>query len=458
MQLHKSKKDKIKALLDWLGGIILHEDGTHKSGGKVVFVLQEGLKDIVIDAKLISTESEENVNPILLEFKGNYGSPLVIVRDMGKGAALSASNIFPNTPQQICQVHFIRDLEKDLITKHHKELKSSVVKHNLTSKLKALRDSDEIPGDKIKRLQLRWVHIAVDYLLHPIKNRVKWISRPISYFVQYRRIKEVSGLVRRLALWNASHNFFCTPVMKLDACLKSVLEDSKALRCYYLLERTLGWLEDLRDNLRISRKNHLKDFSQDDIDLEDILEDIKDVLAKIRKEGRELDGKYNKIAMDINDAFDRHWDELFVPAPIVNGKRISFRRHNNGLESSHRRIRKAIRERTGRSETNREMEQFGDLLAILSNLWNKTYQKEILNDVKDLGVTLSQFVNELPRLRKEYRHARRGPEISIADDDRMGVLEDFVQALDSPNLQNDLLSTLRSILRVVPSIGMFAEA
>ncbi len=38
---------------------------------------------------------------------------------------------------------------------------------------------------------------------------------------------------------------------------------------------------------------------------------------------------------------------------------MPFRRHNNGLESSHRRIRKGIRERTGKSETNREMEQFG---------------------------------------------------------------------------------------------------
>ena len=93
------------------------------------------------------------------------------------------------------------------------------------------------------------------------------------------------------------------------------------------------------------------------------------------------------------------------------------------LESSHRRIRKAIRERTGRGETNREMEQFGDLIAILSNLWNKTYQKEILSDVKDLAVSLSPFVKDLPELRKEYHRARAGPEIPIPDDKRMDVLQ-----------------------------------
>jgi len=83
---------------------------------------------------------------------------------------------------------------------------------------------------------------------------------------------------------------------------------------------------------------------------------------------------------------------LFVPDPIIDGKNVPFRRHNNGSESSYRRIRKGIRERTGKSETNRETEQFGDLLAILPNLWNEVYRKEILYDVGDLGWSLSSLL------------------------------------------------------------------
>jgi hypothetical protein len=37
-ELHKSKKEKIKTYFDQIGGIILHIDGTYRSGGKVVFV------------------------------------------------------------------------------------------------------------------------------------------------------------------------------------------------------------------------------------------------------------------------------------------------------------------------------------------------------------------------------------------------------------------------------------
>lgn len=454
-QLHKNKSKEIKALIERKGCMILHIDGTHKSGGRVVFVLQEGLNNIVLDADLIASEAEEHVNPLLSEFKKTYGSPLVIVRDMAKGLALSCSTIFPNDPQQICQVHFIRNLEKNLITEYHKKLKSSIVKHKLTSKLKALRNGDGESGedkDGIKKLQGRWVHIAVDYLLHPIEKGIKWISRPISYFIQYRRIKEVYDLVRRLVSWNASNNFVYKPLMELYACLKSVLEDTIVFYYYCLLEKTLQWLDELRDILRISRKTNLKDSLPTDVDLNKIIAKIKGVLVRIRVESRELGEKYQQNASIINDVFESHWDELFVPDPIIDGKKVSFRRHNNGLESSHRKIRKAIRERTGRSETNREMEQFGDLLAIHSNLWNETYQKEILFDIEDLGRSLSPFVKDLPRLRKEYREIRRGPAIPIADNKRICVLGDFIEVLESTKPSGELISTLQAILGAEMSV------
>lgn len=453
-QLHKNKCEEIKALIERKGGMILHMDGTHRAGGRVAFVLQEGHDNIVIDADLIPSEAEEHVNPLLSEFKIKYGSPLVIVRDMAKGLALSSSKIFPDIPQQICQVHFIRNLEKDLITEYHKNLKSSIVKHKLTSKLKALRNCySECGEDEVKKLQGLWVHIAVDYLLNPIVKRVKWISRPISYFIQYSRIKEVCDLVRRLVSCNASNNFIYKPLMELYACLRSVLDDSEVLHNYCILEKILQWLDELCDNLRITRKTNLKDSLPTGVDLDGVLTQIRKLLVEIRVEGRNLGGKYLRIASAISDAFTSHWDELFVPDPIIDGKKVPFRRHNNGLESSHRRIRKGIRERTGKSETNREMEQFGDLLAILSNLWNEVYLKEISYDMEDLGCSLSMYVKDLPGLRKEYREIRKGPTVPIADIRRIDVLESFVEVLESDNQSSELISILQSILGAEASAG-----
>ncbi len=456
-ELHRSKKGKIKTFFESQGGLILHEDGTHKSGGKVVFVLQEGISDIIIDSELIASESEENVKPILLKLKENFGSPLVVVRDMAEGLKLSASSVFPGKPQQICQVHFVRDLEKDLVTQYHKRLRSSIVKHKLTSKLRKLRNIHKRKvelDDDIKQFLRDWVHIAIDYLLHPIVKRLKWISQPISYFLQYVRIKEIHNLVKRFIRWTASQNVFFKPVMIFDTYLKSVLKDEKVLDGYCLLQQILDWLNELRGHLRISRENHLKDSPAEDIDLEQTMKDTREALAKIRKEGREKGEKYPQIALKINRAFTKHWDELFVPYPVVNGKRIVFRRHNNGLESSHRRTRKAIRERTGRAATSIEMEQFGDLLAILSNLWSKTYQDEILNDVEDLASELSKFVDDLPRLRKEHRSKRRGAELPIADKKRLPILKDFIDTLETTEDSEELIRRLHSILGFENNVGV----
>ncbi len=52
--------------------MILHMDGTHRSGGRVVFVLQEGIENIVINADLIPSEAENHIEPILSDFKKSF--------------------------------------------------------------------------------------------------------------------------------------------------------------------------------------------------------------------------------------------------------------------------------------------------------------------------------------------------------------------------------------------------
>jgi hypothetical protein len=230
------------------------------------------------------------------DFKNTYGSPVVIVRDMAKGIKLGAAKVFPNASQQICQIHFLSDLEKDLITEYHNNLKNSIVRHKLTSKFKALRNENSGSGvNEIKKIQDRWIHIAVDHLLHPIEKHVKWIRRPIAYFIQYRRIKEVYDLVKRLISCNASNNFVHKPLMELYASLKSVLEDSRVFEYFCVFEKILQWLDKLRDHLRITRENNLKDSLPTGIKLEEVLTEIKEVLLKIRMESWKLGKSINKL-------------------------------------------------------------------------------------------------------------------------------------------------------------------
>lgn len=73
--------------------------------------------------------------------------------------------------------------------------------------------------------------------------------------------------------------------------------------------------------------------------------------------------------------------------------------------------------------------------------------------MKDLGYSLSLFIKGLPKLRKEHRKSKTGPEIPIADEKRMGILEDFIYVLESAKSSDELVDTLQSILGVEEDMG-----
>jgi hypothetical protein len=236
--------------------------------------------------------------------------------------------------------------------------------------------------------------------------------------------------------------------MDLDRHLRGVTEDPAIRGVFFLMHRTIRWMDGTRQVLRISRETHLKDARPDGHALGETEAQLRRVLSKSVEQGRGMGGKYERAALSLRDAFEGHWEELFVPVPVVNGRPFNFRRHNNALETSHRRTRKSIRERTGREQTRMEMEQHGDLLAILSNLRNPVYQALALGDIKDLGESLAQFIPELPRLRAEYRLTRAGPERPVPDDDRLPMMLSFVQLVESSQDDQAILPRLMGLVRL----------
>lgn len=447
-QLHRARSERLRRTFQKRGGYVLHVDGTFRTGGRVTFVLQEDRNGLILDADLLAYESGEPVRRMLASCKERYGTPLVVVRDGSEHLAQAISLVFPEVPQQLCQPHFLRSTETALLADVHAELKALLVKHHLSRSLKGLRVVDAEASRDLVGLERPIVHVVVDYLFHPIKHQSKWLSRPLPYYFQYERIKQVAPLVTRLVKCNAARNIVCAPLMELDRHLRGVLEDSPIREVFFLMHRTIRWMDVTRQVLRISRETHLKDAPPDDHDLVCVEAQLRSALGKIVDEGRGMGGKYERVALSLREAFEEHWKELFVPLPVVKGRPFKFRRHNNALECSHRRTRKGIRERTGREQTRMEMEQHGDLLAILSNLQNPVYQHLVLDDVEDIGDALAEFIPDLPRLRKEYRLARAGPERPVPDRDRLTMIKSFIQILESSKDDQEVLPLLMDIIRL----------
>lgn len=446
-QLHRMRSERLKSVFKRCGGYALHIDGTHRAGGRVTFVLQEDHHGFILDAGPIPSEGEEHVSRMLASCKDRYGPPHVVVRDGSESLRAAIANALPGVPQQLCQPHFLRSTEKTLLGEPHAELKGLLVKHRLTAGLRGLRVADADVGMDLPGLERLVIHIVVDYLLHPVKHQSKWLSAPLPYFFQYARIREVSPLVTRLVQCNARRDFVCAPLMELDLRLRRVLQDAAARDVFNLMNRTIRWMDMTRLPMRISRETHLKDAPPDGHDLEEVKAHLLAVLNRVVREGREIGGRFERVALSIQATFLEHWEALFVPFPMVKGRPFKFRRHNNALERSHRRTRKGIRERTGREQTRVEMERHGDLLAILSNLWNPAYQSKVLDDIWNLSDALGQHIPDLPRLREEYHLARAGPEWPVPDGDRLGMLKSFLRILETSVDDGETLARLMEVVR-----------
>ncbi len=89
-----------------------------------------------------------------------------------------------------------------------------------------------------------------------------------------------------------------------------------------------------------------------------------------------------------------------------------------------------IRRRTGRSRTTSEMEKYGALLAVFSNIENDVYIKMVLADVKDFIRDMQDITEkELLVARKLIRTFPQSPLIR-SDVKRPEILREFIKLID----------------------------
>lgn len=433
--LHKQNYPMMKKLFNYNQGSVLHVDGTQEQGSKVVFSLKEGLTDITLMAELIPAENEKHLKPLFQEYKEHFGEPLVIVRDMSEAVKKSAAAVFPTTPQQVCHVHFLRNLGKKITSDLHESLRQKILKKKINPMLNTLRK--EIRGKlnigvSVKGIELWWTHVAIDYVLHPLKQKY---NPPFCYpyLEMMKRGLETSSLTKRIIRWNAENNLYLREVIDLNTHLK-LKEDRELIQEFQTLERVDNWFDKIREVLRLSREDTQITQPLNEDEKKKIEAKLALTLEQISSEGEE-DKVISKRASAILNAFEEHRDELFVTVSGEQGKKIAFNRENNIEERGHRWCRRMIRKRTGRERTSREMEEIGPLLALFSNISSEAYQENILNKINDLVEEFSKIPYEdLMKERKQLTSIRKAPALPVKDKERAEKLKKFVELLEnSPN-------------------------
>lgn len=133
---HQQSRQQLKEHMQSKGGYILHMDGTCEGDSPHLFTGMDGIAQIVLDNVKIPSEKAEYIIPFLQKIKRDYGMPIALVHDMGRGILNAVEKIFKDIPDFICHFHFLRDIGKDLLDDDYSKIRTRLKKHKIRGMLR----------------------------------------------------------------------------------------------------------------------------------------------------------------------------------------------------------------------------------------------------------------------------------------------------------------------------------
>ena len=133
---HRESRKQLRMHLAQNGGYILHLDGTCDGDSPHLFTVLDGIAKIVLENIKIPSEKADVLIPFLQKVKENYGIPIALVHDMGKGILAAIKEVFPSIADFICHFHFLRDIGKDLMEDEYKIIRNRLKALKIRSQLK----------------------------------------------------------------------------------------------------------------------------------------------------------------------------------------------------------------------------------------------------------------------------------------------------------------------------------
>jgi len=140
--LHIHRAPALRAAMD--GGYPLHIDATCERGRGGLFVAMDGWRDWVLWSARITSESEQELLPLVERTVELFGKPLSTVRDMGKGGAAAVAPLHSaGVVDLLCHYHFLKAvgirLFKACYTIIMTVLRDKAIRGNLRALLRQLR-------------------------------------------------------------------------------------------------------------------------------------------------------------------------------------------------------------------------------------------------------------------------------------------------------------------------------
>lgn len=429
---HRESQARLRDLMARKGGYILHVDGTCEGDSPNLFCGLDGISELVLDTIKIPSEKKELLIPFFQSIKEQYGEPIALVHDMGKGIVTAVEEVFPGVADFICHFHFLRDIGKDLLLDEYTALQKRVrklkVRPLLRQRAKYLEQKinptsqaiDEITASlesgAWQTTSLEHIPLITTYaLIHWVFNYPSQSSgygfpfdRPHLDF--YRRLQKVHQLLGKIMDIHLSGPVKDNkPFFQVYRTFKKAVEDTRLNELAASLERKAEVFDKLRTSMRIALpegKNGIND-NGDDADMKSIEEKVT-AFRKWLVDDAQRKATYASMITQLN----KYWEKLFAdPLPVVTPEEILYiqpQRTNNILERFFRGEKRRGRKKSGLASLSKVLKTALADTPLVQNLKNSEYMEIILNGCSILAERFSQIDAHL--VQKEMENAKNSKE------------------------------------------------
>lgn len=431
---HQRCAGRIKQAMQLKGGYVFHLDGTCDGQSPLLMSGLDSLSEIVLGNVKLPSEKADKIIPFLKDIKEEFGVPLALVHDMGKGILNAVARVFPKTPDFICHFHFLRDIGKDLFGGEYDIIRQRLRKHGITTKLryraKQLKKAIDKKPDAIdtfhnglqnnsvtqSSLELTPTINVYSLILWALegKNQGQGYGFPFDrpHLAFARRLQDIYCHIDQLKdiqlcqSWKDNRPYF-----KIIGEMKKIMTDKILWKAVNEIESKIDVFDKLRDVMRIAPTFGNRGLNHDG--MESRIGCIEQGVRKFRlwltsRKEYSTNKGYRKMIEQI----DKYWKKLFADPITVDGPdgkiRIQPQRTNNIMEQYFRDFKRGNRRKTGNNSSSLMLQNMLAQTPLVRNLQNPEYMKILLDKKTTLEDVFAEI--EITRLREDLKNAQQNTE------------------------------------------------
>jgi len=412
---HRQSQLRLRDFMTGNGGYILHLDGTCEGDSPNLFCGLDGISELVLDSIKIPSEKKDTLIPFFRGIKEQYGDPIALVHDMGKGIIGAGEEVFPNIADFICHFHFLRDIGKDLLLDDYsallKRLRKLKVRPLLRQRAKYLEQKinpdshnfDEIMASigsgtwetsSFEHFPLITVYVLINWVFEYL-SQSKAYGFPFDrqHLDFYRRLQKVYHLLGKIMCTCLSATVKeHKPVFQFYEKFKTIAEDERLNALAAGLERKAEVFDKLREAMRIAQPKGKEGLNDDggEVDMKCIEESVTTFRKWLVSQKRRKTTYTGMIKQ-----LDKYWVKLFAdPIRVTTTEGIFYiypQRTNNLLERFFRGEKQRGRKKNGTASLNKVLKYALADTPLVQNLNNSKYMEIILNGSPNLEQRFSQI-------------------------------------------------------------------